>query len=197
MDFALLLNATGWVYCWCRAMRLPERRSGASIGLGPLVDGDMRLPPADVAASAGEQNAHSGRRIQASRKQPHRTTTQSPDRQVKLAIAPTSGSKTSKTGEPNFCRNFWTTFLGVPRKNFIYLPKFLMPFFSHWPFSFFMWYFSVGGQIRGRHRYGGPKSLLFDKITMLPLLFLPPEGGQTPLPTSCKCYGLRTNCDRA
>jgi len=30
---ALLLNATGWVYCWCQAMRLPERVSGASIGL--------------------------------------------------------------------------------------------------------------------------------------------------------------------
>ena len=39
-------------------MRLPERVSGAFIGLGPLVDGDMRLPPADVAASSGEQNAH-------------------------------------------------------------------------------------------------------------------------------------------
>src|SRR6218665_3867190 len=69
-------------------MRLPERVSGASIGLEPPVDGDMRLPPADVAASSGEQNAHSGRRIQAPRKQPHRTTTQSPDRKVKLAIAP-------------------------------------------------------------------------------------------------------------
>jgi len=32
--------------------------SGASIGLGSLVDGDMRLPSADVAASLGEQNAH-------------------------------------------------------------------------------------------------------------------------------------------
>src|SRR6218665_3151703 len=53
--------------------------NGASIGLGPLVDGDMRLPPADLAASSGEQNAHPA---------PHRTTTQSPDRQVKLAIAP-------------------------------------------------------------------------------------------------------------
>src|SRR6218665_998692 len=111
-------------------MRLPERRSGASIiCLGPLVDGDMRLPLADVAASAGEQNAHSGRRIQASRKQPHRTTTQSPDRQVKLAIAPTSGSKTSKTGEPNFAEIFERPILGVPRKEFHQSPKILMPFF--------------------------------------------------------------------
>src|SRR6218665_1029447 len=110
-------------------MRLPERRSGASIGLGPLVDGDMRLPPADVAASAGEQNAHSGRRIQASRKQPHRTTTQSPDRQVKLAIAPTSESKTSKTGEPKFAEIFERPILGVPRKKFHQSPKILMPLF--------------------------------------------------------------------
>src|SRR6218665_2191310 len=99
-------------------MQPPEGRSGASIGLGPLVDGDMRLPPADVAASAGEQNAHSGRRIQASRKQPHRTTTQSPDRQVKLAIAPTSGSKTSERGSQIFSEIFERPFLGVPRKNF-------------------------------------------------------------------------------
>src|SRR6218665_2317872 len=108
-------------------MRLPERRSGASIGLGPLVDGDMRLPPADVAASAGEQNAHSGRRIQASRKQPHRTTTQSPDRQVKLGIAPTSGS--SKSGEPNFAEIFERPFLGVPRKKFHQSPKISDAFF--------------------------------------------------------------------
>src|SRR6218665_2061353 len=73
-------------------MRLPERVSGASMGLGPLVDADMRLKPADVAAFSGEQNAHSGRRIQAPRKQPRRTTTQSPDRQVKLAIAPINSS---------------------------------------------------------------------------------------------------------
>src|SRR6218665_1945617 len=60
--------------------------NGASIGLGPLVDGDMRLPPADVAASLGEQNAHPAART--TQNPEPRTTTQSPDRQVKLAIAP-------------------------------------------------------------------------------------------------------------
>jgi len=40
-----------------------------------------------------------------------------------------------------------------------------------------MWNFSVGGggQIRNQQRYGGPKSLLLGKFTML--LFLPPKGG--------------------
>ena len=52
------------------SMRLPERLSGASIGLGPLVDGDMRLPPADVAASSGEQNAHPGGHTSASQAAP-------------------------------------------------------------------------------------------------------------------------------
>jgi len=44
--------------------------SGASIGLGPLVDGDMRLPPADVAASSGEQNAHPGKHTRAAQAAP-------------------------------------------------------------------------------------------------------------------------------
>src|SRR6218665_234233 len=59
--------------------------------------------------------------------------------------------------------------------------------------------FSHRGAIRNRHRYGGGKSLHFDKFTILSLLFLPPYSdpfevvskrlsselcGQTPLPTS-------------
>src|SRR6218665_2609051 len=38
-----------------------------------------------------------------------------------------------------------------------------------------MCYFSVGGP-NSRQRYGGPKSLLLGKFTMLSLLFLPPRG---------------------
>jgi len=53
-------------------MRLPARMSGASIG--PLSGGAMRLQPEDVAASAVSKDS---------------MTTQSPDRQVKLAIVPT------------------------------------------------------------------------------------------------------------
>jgi len=56
-------------------MRLLARMSGTSIG--PLGGGAMRLPPTDAAASPDEK------------RQPHSTTTQSPDRQVKLAIGPT------------------------------------------------------------------------------------------------------------
>src|SRR6218665_2888118 len=42
-----------------------------------------------------------------------------------------------------------------------------------------MWYFPTGGQIRNRHRYrGAPKSLHFDKFTILSLLFLPPRGAK-------------------
>jgi len=63
-------------------MRQTAWVSGASRPKGPLGYGAMRLPPADEAASPGEQSAHPGR-------QPHSTTTQSPDRQVKLATAPT------------------------------------------------------------------------------------------------------------
>src|SRR6218665_1048918 len=65
-----------------------------------------------------------------------------------------------------------------------YLPKFLMTFLVIDFFNVFTWYFSVGGPIRSRQRYGGPKSLLLGKFTMLSLLFLPPRGAQTPLPTS-------------
>jgi len=67
------------IYCWCRAMRLPPRVSGAA-SIGPLGDGAMRLPPADVAASPGERFGHPGR-------QPHSTKTQSLDMQVRLTIA--------------------------------------------------------------------------------------------------------------
>jgi len=53
-------------------------------------------------------------------------------------------------------------------------------FFSHRPFSCFnMLLFGRVGQIRSWHRYRGPKSLHFDKFTMLSLLFLTlsaPEG---------------------
>src|SRR6218665_67474 len=51
-------------------------------------------------------------------------------------------------------------------------------FFSHRPFSCLIWYFSVT-YIATR----GPKSLLLNKITILPMPFLS-QGGQTPLPIS-------------
>jgi len=45
--------------------------------------------------------------------------------------------------------------------------------------------FSVGGaKSVANIDTRGPKSLLFDIFTVLPLLFLTPKGGQTPLPTS-------------
>src|SRR6218665_731446 len=62
----------------------------------------------------------------------------------------TSGSRPSDTGGPNFIflRHFLTTFFRhFPKKCLhspkfhIYLPKFLRPFFSHRPFSCFIWYF--------------------------------------------------------
>src|SRR6218665_2687378 len=86
-----------------------------------------------------------------------------------------------KRGGQIFDEIFQRPFLGISQKNFfipqkfhMYLPKFLTTFFFH-----------RGGQICSRHRYGGwPKSLLFNKITILPLLFLSQRGGQTPLPIS-------------
>src|SRR6218665_1618932 len=52
-------------------------------------------------------------------------------------------------------------------------------------------YFSVVGakSVADIDTGGGPKSLHFDKFTMLSLLFLPPRGGQTPLPTSMGGHG--------
>src|SRR6218665_3042913 len=47
----------------------------------------------------------------------------------------------------------------------------------------------MGGQIHSRHQYGGPNSLIFNKITILPLLFLSRRGGQTPLPISMGGHG--------
>src|SRR6218665_3670601 len=97
----------------------------------------------------------------------------------------TSGSRTSETGGPIFCRNFFTTFffrrfpknVSISRKNFIYLPKFLTTFIflviNY--FRVLIYWFSVGGpnpspiSIRG-------KSLNLHKFTILPLLFLPPWG---------------------
>jgi len=52
-------------------------------------------------------------------------------------------------------------------------------------FNVFNVVFSVGGaKSVADIDTGGPKSLLFDIFTMLSLLFLSIEGGQTPLPTS-------------
>src|SRR6218665_1711409 len=59
----------------------------------------------------------------------------------------------------------------------IYLPKFLITIFLVIDFfNVFTRYFSVGGQIRNRQRYGEPNLLLLGKFTMLSLLFLPPRG---------------------
>ena len=44
-------------------------------------------------------------------------------------------------------------------------------------FMFYVIFFCGGGQIRSQHRYGA-KSLLFNKITMLPSLFLPQRGAK-------------------
>src|SRR6218665_78685 len=78
-----------------------------------------------------------------------------------------------------------------PPKNSIYLPKFSDYFFLVIDlFHVLVWSFSIaGGQVRSRHRYGGPHSLLFNKITILPLLFLSRRGGQTPLPISMGGHG--------
>ena len=44
--------------------------------------------------------------------------------------------------------------------------------------------FSVGGEIRTRHRYGGAKILPFPHIHSAIITLSATEGGQTPLPTS-------------
>src|SRR6218665_3379091 len=64
-------------------------------------------------------------------------------------------------------------------------------FFSHRPFSWFIWDLSIGGgQICSRHRYGGPKSLLFKKITILPLLsFLSRRGAKLHCQFRCGGHG--------
>src|SRR6218665_1322746 len=79
-----------------------------------------------------------------------------------------------------FFRRFPNKCLHFP-KNSIYLPKFSDDLFLviHL-FRVLVWSFSIwGGQIRSRHRrYGGSNSLLFNKITILPLLFLSRRGGK-------------------
>ena len=74
----------------------------------------------------------------------------------------TSGSRSSETGGGNFCRNFWTTFLGVSQQNFCIspqnchlFPKISDDLFVIDLFNVLVWSFSVGGQIRCLHRYGG------------------------------------------
>src|SRR6218665_3362900 len=52
-----------------------------------------------------------------------------------------------------------------------------------------MSYFSVGGQIRSRRRYGGSKTLTFREIQNAIIALSAPEGGQTPLPTSMGGHG--------
>src|SRR6218665_1873459 len=53
-------------------------------------------------------------------------------------------------------------------------------FFSHRPFSCFIWYFYIGGakSVADIPTGGGPKSLLFSKITILPLPFLSQRGAK-------------------
>src|SRR6218665_3707003 len=104
-----------------------------------------------------------------------------------------SGSRTSETGAkflPKFFNDVFRRFsknFCISPKNLIYLPKFLMmTFFSHRPFSCFMWYFfPVGGQIRSRHRYGGGgQNPYFSTKSQCYHCSFCPEGDQTPLPTS-------------
>src|SRR6218665_4157060 len=90
-------------------------------------------------------------------------------------------------------------FLGVSRKNFIIFPQnfHLSPKISDdlflvidLLFNVFNVVFSVGeAKSVADIDTGGPISLLFDIFTMLSLLFLSIEGGQTPLPTSMGGHG--------
>src|SRR6218665_1503291 len=54
---------------------------------------------------------------------------------------------------------------------------------------FYICYFSIGGQIRSRHRYGGAKILTFQQNHNTSIALSVPEGGQTPLPISMGGHG--------
>src|SRR6218665_2901846 len=106
----------------------------------------------------------------------------------KLFASLTSGSRPSETGGQMFDEIFERPFLGISRKNFcipqkfhIYLPNFLLPFFSHRPFSCFIWYFSIGGQICSRHRYRGGKSPYFSTKSQYYHCSFCPGGGSNSI----------------
>src|SRR6218665_2853773 len=91
-----------------------------------------------------------------------------------------------KRGGQIFHEIFERLFLGISRKNFC-IPKkitHLSPkisddfFFNHRPFRVLLYViFPWGGKSVADIATGGPKSLLFKKITILPLLFLSWRGG--------------------
>jgi len=112
--------------------------------------------------------------------------------QVK-GVSGTSGSRTSETGGPNFCRNLSTTFFRrfpknfrISPKKFHLSPKFLMTFFL--VIDLFhvscVLFFRRGAKSSTRHRYGGAKILTFRRNHIATIALSAPEGGQTPLPTS-------------
>src|SRR6218665_211079 len=98
-----------------------------------------------------------------------------------FADVDTSGSTTSEMGGAKFFPKFLNDLcldvsqknFSISPKNFICLPKFLMTF-CHVVSCFF----SVGGAkfVADIDTGEGPKSLHFDKFTMLSLLFLPSRG---------------------
>ena len=97
-----------------------------------------------------------------------------------------------------FYEIFQRPFLGISRKNFCIpqkiphvSPKFSDDFFfNHRPFRVLLYgIFPWGGKSVADIATGGPKSLLFNKITILPLLFLSQRGGQTPFPISMGGHG--------
>src|SRR6218665_2966897 len=72
-------------------------------------------------------------------------------------------------------------FLGLSRQNFSISPKncHLSPKISYDFFHVLLWYFFVGrAKSVAVIDMGGPKSLLYDKFTMLSLLFQPPRGAK-------------------
>src|SRR6218665_1260862 len=113
-------------------------------------------------------------------------------------IGCTSGSRPSETGGAKFLTKFFNNlFLGISRKNFfipkkfhMYLQKFLTTFFfSHRPFLCFLWYFSIGGQICSRHRYGGTKILTFQQNHNTTIALSVPEGGPNSIANFDGGYG--------
>src|SRR6218665_2054656 len=72
-----------------------------------------------------------------------------------------------------------------PPKNSIYLPKCFNDFFLVIDiFRLLASSFPMGAKSVAGIDTGRPKSILFNKITILPLLSLSRRGGQTPLPIS-------------